>query len=79
MSSDSIFLSLNRFFYVLARAKDGFKINSSIERQGVVHFELFLPHDLLAMTDESNKIVNFYSVGDFLNPSNTNKLPNALH
>ena len=73
-------LSLNKFFYVLDKVKDhSYRVKSLIEREGTVHFEVFASQDVLAFTDESNKIVGFYSVKDFFDAANTNKLPKVLH
>lgn len=76
----SLFMSLNRFFYVLGRVKDSsYQIQSTIERQGTVHFEVFTPQNLLAFTDEANKVVSFHHVSDFFDKTNSNVLPKALH
>ena len=80
LPNQAVFLSLNKFFYVLDKVKNQeYRIKSQIERQGTVHFELFATQDLLALTDESNKILSFYSVKDFFDASNLNTLPKALH
>ena len=50
---------------------------SKIEFEGSVLFEVFESSDLLAVTDESHKIVNFYSLEQALNMKGT--LPLALH
>ena len=55
----------------------GFKIMSKVECEGAVHFEVFESCDLLAVTDESHKIVNFYSLKEAL--SKGGSLPTALH
>ena len=44
----------------------GLKIKSKIEYGDTVHFDVFESSDLLALTDESHKIVNFYSLQDIL-------------
>ena len=61
----------------LAQIAHGFKVQSQIECKGTVHFEVFEQQDLLALTDESQKIVSFYSLkGCHGQP---NALPNPLH
>ena len=40
---------------------------SKIEFEGAVLFEVFESCDLLAVTDESHKILNFYSLKQALN------------
>jgi hypothetical protein len=80
LPNQSVLLSLNKFFYVLDKVKDqSYRVKSLIEREGTVHFEVFAAHDVLAFTDESNKIVGFYSVKDLLDTANSNKLPKVLH
>ena len=50
---------------------------SKIEFEGAVLFEVFESCDLLAVTDESHKILNFYSLKQALNMKGA--LPLVLH
>ena len=80
---DLVVLSINRFLYTLkpssaaTQAARGFKIQSKVECQGIVHFEVFESQDLLAMTDESQKIVSFYSLHAY--QAQQNALPAPMH
>ena len=54
-------LSYNRCFYLL-KAEQGntYQILLAKECEGTVHFASFEQEDLLALTDESTKLVHFY-------------------
>lgn len=59
-------LSLNRYLYILNQTGNAYKVTGEREYQGTVHFAVFEKENLLAMTDESSKLVNFYELHDIL-------------
>jgi hypothetical protein len=56
IAPNSALLSLNRYFYVL----QGNKVSFKKEHAGTVHYAVFQDQNLLALTDESQKLVHFY-------------------
>ena len=62
LAQNAALFSLNRYFYVLA----GDKVSFKKEHQGTVHFAVFQDQNLLILTDESQKLVNFYKLHDIV-------------
>ena len=73
---ENVLVSLNRFLFVLqgSLAQDEqsmqkfqkFDVKNTIEMQAQVHYEVFEKQDIVVLTDESNKQVNFYKLSDML-------------
>ena len=63
-------LALKKNFYVLekqAEEEHKYNVQSKVELEDNVHFEVFTSHNILALTDESHKTVSFYSLTNTLN------------
>ena len=58
-------MSLNSHFYVLHNSESQrYKVKAQYGYPGTVHFAVFEEQNLLAITDESHKLVNFYRLND---------------
>jgi hypothetical protein len=63
-------LALKKNFYVLEKHADEenkYLVQSKLEHEENVHFEVFNSHNILALTDESHKTVSFFSLTNTLN------------
>lgn len=67
LANNTALMSLNRFIYVLKSQNElNYKIETIREHEGTVHFALFEAENLVAMTDESQKLVHFYQLHDIV-------------
>lgn len=67
-------MSLNRYLYILKGADSKYQVTNQREHEGTVHFAVFESEDLVAMTDDSHKLVNFYKLHDILHKGEFNAI-----